>query len=517
MRILLINPPVLAVFEPWYDTPDFGRVGLAYVAAWLRQFPGYEIRILDAKFERLNFVQVLEKVRDWQPDLVGFTAYTNEIKPAAYQAALIKRDFPKIITVIGGVHVTSIPVQTLAEFPSFDLGVVGEGEETFHKLCETLQSGGELNQVAGIVFREGEEIRQTQARPRILDQNSLPFPAWDLMPPAETYFIQTIRGCPFDCQFCMNPNGRVARKRSVENVLEEIELLIEKYHPKRISFGDELFSVDMKRTHDLLDLMIAHRVGDRTSWDVQTHVKYVDFALLKKMKEAKVTRVEMGVETGDESKLKSMGKGTNFTMIMDAVNASRRAGVTTGMFFLFGHPNETENSLKETIRMAVKTNPHLPMFGLMTPYPGTEIASLAAEGKGGYRLLTTDWDEYNKQIGGAMEFANLSRRQIEKFQLIAYASVFLRNGRFMDFVKFVWEYRWGAWAVLKKVFSGKKKLADFQKKPADYETMINSPGPVKISEMVTAFQEWKDIQRDEMIRAKREKPELLEAVKVGKS
>ena len=90
-KVLLINPPVLAVLEPWYDTPSFGRVGLAYVAAYLRQSRGFDVRILDAKFERLDFQQVLEQVIQWQPDLVGFTAFTNEIKPAAYQAGLIKR------------------------------------------------------------------------------------------------------------------------------------------------------------------------------------------------------------------------------------------------------------------------------------------------------------------------------------------------------------------------------------------------------------------------------------------
>src|SRR5690606_15620109 len=101
-------------------------------------------------------------------------------------------------------------------------------------------------------YRAGKEVLQTTSRERILDQDSIPFPAWDLLPPSETYFIQSIRGCPFNCLFCMNPGGRVARKRSVENVIEEINWIIRDFKPKRISFGDELFSVDMQRTHRLL-------------------------------------------------------------------------------------------------------------------------------------------------------------------------------------------------------------------------------------------------------------------------
>ena len=88
----MINPPVLTVFEPWYDTPDFVRTGLAYIAGYLRQFDGYDISIIDAKFERLNFEQVRERVREIDPDVVGLTAFTNEIKPAGYLAAHIKND-----------------------------------------------------------------------------------------------------------------------------------------------------------------------------------------------------------------------------------------------------------------------------------------------------------------------------------------------------------------------------------------------------------------------------------------
>ena len=93
----------------------------------------------------------------------------------------------------------------------------------------------------------------------------------------------------------------------------------------------------------------------------------------------------------------------------------------------------------------------------MSPFPGTEIAKLAARGEGGYRLVTTDWNEYNKQIGGALEFANLTRRQIEIMQIKAYSSVFLKNHRYVDFVKFLWHYRVGAFSVLKKIVGIRSK------------------------------------------------------------
>lgn len=188
---------------------------------------------------------------------------------------------------------------------------------------------------------------------------------------------------------------------------------------------------------------MLRNVGDYVTWDLQTHVHYVDQAMFSQFKRAKVKRVELGIETGDDELLRKMGKGTNLQKILMACEAAKKEGVNIGTFFLFGQPNESTSSLNATIKLAVKINPDLPMFGLMTPYPGTEIAKMAAQGEGGYRLLTTNWDGYNKQIGGAMEFANLSRRQIEWIQIMAYAKVYLYNYRFIDFLRFVWEYRKG--------------------------------------------------------------------------
>jgi radical SAM superfamily enzyme YgiQ (UPF0313 family) len=501
-KVCLINPPVLAVLEPWYDTPDFGRTGLAYLAGYLRRFPNYEVHIIDAKFERLDFEQVLQRVLDLQPNLVGLTAFTNEVKPAAYLAALLKQRQPDISTVIGGVHVTALPIETLEEFPFFDMGVVGEGEETLLELCEALRNGCALDNVKGLVLRTTEGIFQTGPRLRILDQDNIPFPAWDLLPPAKTYFMQSIRGCPYNCLFCMNPNGKVARTRSVANVMEELMWIVETYKPERISFGDELFSVDMQRTHELLDAMIKHGIGKRVKWDVQTHVHYVDETLFKKFKAANVDRVELGVETGDENALRKMGKGTKLETILAACEAGRRAGVPIGTFLLFGQPDEDLNSLQKTIDIAVKINPAIPMFGIMTPYPGTEVARMAARGEGGYRLLSTDWDEYNKQIGGAMEFASLTRAQIEWMQVKAYLLVYLRNYRFLDLVRFIWSYRAGAWEVLKKIVLRRKQLTESIQKPKDYDELLSKGQQSHPLQLISSREQWQQAQKAELMRAR---------------
>jgi len=198
----------------------------------------------------------------------------------------------------------------------------------------------------------------------------------------------------------------------------------------------------------------------------------------------------MGIETGDEEKLKSMGKGTNIKMILNAAKAARKAKLPINTFFIIGQPNETVKSIKKTINLAIEINPNLPVFGIMSPYPGTEIAKLAASGEAGYRLVTTDWDEYNKQIGGALEFANLTRRQIEKMQVMAYTKVFLCNHRYVDFIKFVWHYRRGAWFILMKALGLKRKKEYIEIGDISKRIKLDEAGKQEIVKATTSWQSW---------------------------
>lgn len=454
LRVLLINPPPFEVVEPWYDTPSFGRHGLACLAGYLREQDGFSLHIIDAKLERLSFAEVTARALEVAPDVVGLTAFTNEIKPAAKVAEAIGAALPGAVIVIGGVHVTALPERTLREFPAFDVGCVGEGEVTFHELCAAIRDRTPLAAVNGIVYRDpstGGAIRRTTDRAKIQDLDILPLPAWDLLPRADEYWVMTQRGCPFTCKFCVNPNGRLPRQHSVPRVMAEMSNILDRYAPRKLWFADEIFGVNIDYTRGLLQAMIAAGVGKRTTWWAESHVRFVDYALFVQMREAGCVECGLGIESGDEAALKNLGKGTNVQMVVDAFTAAKRAGVGTIGFFIFGHPNESVRSIRATIDLAVRLNPAIPIFGVMVPYPGTEVARLAARGEAGYQLLTDDWGEYNKQVGGALAFAGLSRRQIEMLQLRGYFEVFLRNHRYRELVGFLWRYRVAGVRILAKL------------------------------------------------------------------
>ena len=497
LNVVLVCPPPLAAIEPWVDTPSYARDSLAFLAGSIRSIPGVNVLIIDAKFEQLSFQETVTRILAFNPHIVGLTAYTQEIKPAAYTAGLIKKQNPDIITVIGGVHVTAIPRQTMLEFPTFDMAVIGEGELTLSELCIALQNDLPVKEISGLLYRHDGKIVATPGRERLSDMDSLPMPAWDLMPKAPVYFMHTQRGCPFNCTFCMNPNGRVARSRSVELVLDEMEYIINTFAPPHINFGDELFSVDMERTSRLMDGIVARGLHKKITWDAQTHVKYVNLELLRKMKKANIYQLDMGVETGDPERLKEMGKGTHRELIIRAFADAHKAGVKTGGLFIFGHPNETVASIRNTIDLAVKINPTLPMFGSMAPYPGTEVARLAASGKAGYKNLSPDWDDYKMRLGSGLTYTDLTKQQINILMLEAYLKIYLVNFRLLDFAKFVWSYRKGALQLVLKILKREDVLSERIKKPDGYDLILNSKYQVTNEDMVKSREDFWIIQQQE--------------------
>lgn len=510
IKVLLINPPVINVIEPWTDEPKYVRTALAHLAGYLREKIDVEIKVIDAKFQRLQFEEVVEIIDDFKPDIVGLTAFTSEIKPAAYLAALTKKLNPNILTVIGGVHVSTLPKETLQEFSFFDIGVVGEGEITLKEIIEFKQGKIPLKNIKGLVYRnEINELVQNPPRPNIIDQESLPLPAWDLLPKAEMYYIQTEKGCPFNCQFCVNHNGRVARKRSPKKVIEEFEFLIDFASPEFINIGDEIFTVDMPRAYQIMELMIQKNIHNKIKWDVQTHVKYIDEPLMKQFKKAKIYELHMGVEAGDEISLKNLGKGNTKETIMRAFDLARKEKVKTGAFFILGHPNETIQTMQNTINFAAEVNPDVPMFSIMVAYPGTEIARLAAQKKQGFAGISKNWDDYRFRIGGSIWYENFNKQQLEWMLIKGYLKVFIQNFRFFELWKFAWKYRVTAFTLLKKVVTGKDVITEYSPPPADYHKILNTTYITSDEAMVDSKTNFSSILNQEMKDVKSKYPDLV--------
>jgi radical SAM superfamily enzyme YgiQ (UPF0313 family) len=422
-------------------------LGLGYLAASMRA-RGLECDVIDAKLERLSSNAVLRRIAEGPYDIVGFTAMTHEIAEAGKLAGLIKIKKPTTTTVVGGVHATALPAETLRNFPSFDVLVHGEGEVTLADLVGAIRIGSGLDGIAGVAYRSGGTVVVNPSRPWADDLDALPFPDYSQFSPCRKYHVITARGCPYHCVFCMSPYGRTAvRVRSPENVIEELAR-IESFHPRTVKFNDETFGINRLRAIRLLDL-IREEGLHRTKKVASMRADHVDAELLTKMKEAGFCYVDYGVETGNRDVMKRIRKGLTLERVEEAVRLTKQAGMMVGANFIIGHPGETWETAMQTIDFAVRLNADVNAIGLMVPYPGTEVADMVKTGQGGYRLLSGEWADYNKQLGNALELTSLSRREMERLQLIGYLKVPLWNLRVLDFLRFCWHHRRAAVAYLR--------------------------------------------------------------------
>jgi radical SAM superfamily enzyme YgiQ (UPF0313 family) len=452
MHVALVNPPPRQRVDQ-FDTPDFGRVGLAFLAAMVRRDPAHTVEIIDARLERLRLDDVLDRLRAGAPGVVGLTAFTNEVHAAARVARRVKRALPGAVTVVGGPHVSALPEATLEEFPEFDVGVVGEGEHTFDALVRRLAARAPLDDVAGLVYRRAGRPVRTAPRADEPDLDRFPRPAWELMPPSRRALLVTQRGCPYACAFCQNPAGRRVRQHSVARVLDDIAFLADR-GAEELMVCDEIFTVDAARTEALLDAMIAADVGRRVRWWAQTHVNTASARIFAKMRVAGCFRVGLGVETGDAAILRASHKGSTRAKVVAARAMARAAGLPVEGLFILGHPHETRATALRTVDFAAELDPEVPVFSTMVPYPGTEVAAMAERGEGGYRLLSRDWDDYLNQLGHSLAFEHLSRRELELLQLYGYVKVFAANRRWGDLARFAWTYRAEGLAVVRKLVAG---------------------------------------------------------------
>lgn len=454
MRVMLINPPPINYVER-YDMPDYGHIGMAYIAGGLEQ-KGFkyndDLHVIDAKLARWKTPQVLAEIKRVKPRVIGITSYTFDILYAGRLARQIKEVDPNIWVICGGVHTSAIPAETLEKIQTFDIAMIGECEDTFFDVLTRIESGSRtFENIQGIAWREDKEIKCQSTITRYKELESLPYPAWHMLPPAYEYQIMSARGCPRACVFCMSPYGRkTIREMSPDRVIAEMEWVINTFKPGQYKFNDETFAFNAERMHKVIDMMIQKGFGKKTKFIASMRADKMEPGILKKMKEANFYAVEVGVETGDVAIMRKIKKGETIEETERAVQWVKEAGIKVMCGFIIGHPGETYDTTMATIDFASKLNPHVAAVGLMVPYPGTEVAEYAQKGLHGYKLLSTDWSDYNKQYGNALELVGLPRKTMERLQAYFYLKVFIANWRIWEAIKFIWQYRVAGWNFLMK-------------------------------------------------------------------
>jgi radical SAM superfamily enzyme YgiQ (UPF0313 family) len=218
--------------------------------------------------------------------------------------------------------------------------------------------------------------------------------------------------------------GRKVRFRSPVSVVSEMEECVNTYNIHHFEFIDDTLTVDKPRIMKICDEIIAS--GLKVRWGCTTRVHTVDKPLLIKMRQAGCFRINYGVESGNSEILKKIKKGITLDQAKRAVKWTREAGIESGTYFMLGHPYETKETIKETIKFAKELDPDLAGFSILTPLPGTEVMSMIERGEGGIRLVTQDWSKYVHYGNAVIEGNDFTREDLLKFQKKALLSFYTR-------------------------------------------------------------------------------------------
>jgi anaerobic magnesium-protoporphyrin IX monomethyl ester cyclase len=402
MRILLFHPRGYA-YNPHARAINavacvMPPIGVASIAAVLRK-AGHEIRIFDAAlFDRVSNEEWVKRIIDCQPDMVGFSATTAAFLDAMDICREVKRRNEKIITVFGGVHVSWGKELILQMFPEIDYVVAGEGEDAMAQLA----AGDAPGKIEGVFFRNGPQIEKGPDRTHLIDLDSLPFPAYDLIEgfphkylmPLFSYKrhpganIVSSRGCVYRCTYCdRSVFGKTFRWNSPDYTVDQIGRLRTDFGVRHIHFYDDLFTLNGKRVEELCTKLMSKKCG--VTYNCIVRIGYIDKNLIHLLKWSGCWMVSVGIESGDQTILDTHKEGLSLLKIVNDIEALHKSGLWVKGLFMMGFPGETEASIISTREFAMSLPLKDANMTAFTPFPGAPISETINE----YGKFDNDWSK----------------------------------------------------------------------------------------------------------------------------
>ena len=434
MKILLLRP----YFNFIFSQPN-PPLGLGYLASCLEK-AGHKVIILDLPIWRIPNNKINTYVERIRPDIIGITALT------AYYGGMkeLCHEIQDIPTVLGGVHVSSLPIISFKECDP-DFVIYGEGEVTFVELVEAIEAGKtNYDGIKGLHYKEGDRIKQTPSRSPIQNLDDIPFPAWHLMkpkwyPPDPHGLIMknypyapvlSTRGCPFSCTYCSSTNfwGNNFRRRSPKNVVDEIEFLIKEYNIREIHFWDDNFTLIKKHIIGICKEILERKLNISMSCPNGVRVDSLDKSILNLMKKAGFYSITLAIESGSQKILTNVKKNLELKNVQKAAILAKKMGFYLPAFFILGLPGETKETIKETIEISRRLPIDRPGFFIATPLPGSEDFKKWASNR---QLENFDWNsthfyKISQNNVENLEIINLNSEDLLKYQKEAYKLFYFR-------------------------------------------------------------------------------------------
>lgn len=382
-RILLIVPGS----HTFYGEPRYPSCGISMIGAVLLK-AGHQVHALDMRFSRISDDRLMEEIRIFQPEILGFTVTNWDVLEAVRLAGEIKSLLPDVTVVFGGPQPSLCPVETM-QYPEVDILVRGEGEITTVELVEALEKTRPLAEISGIAYRDSNgQPALTGGRSLIKDFSQLPWPAYELFDPP-TYRaagelrlgIAGTRGCPYGCTFCTGRKvmGRRIRCRPPADIVAEMTHWNKTFGITHFCFVEDNLLGRPKHGIELLDELERAHLPVTYSLEVGVRADALTKSICERLKRTGCTTVAIGIESVDPVVLKLVNKGESMEAINRGIRAAKAAGLFVKGYFIVGLPGDTREKVGQAVAYARREKIDMPRFALAQAFPHTELADWVAK------------------------------------------------------------------------------------------------------------------------------------------
>ncbi len=434
-RVLFVEPPK----DYWFLMGEYlpPPTGLLALAAYVeRELDDVEVAVLDCQAEAKDWKGVESRIASYAPHIVAATGFTCNVFVCARVAETAKRVDPAIVTVMGGQHFSLLDSESLTSFPEIDFIARGEGERTFVELIRALQGKGDLGRVDGLTFRKDDQVVRNPNRELIEDLDSLPYPAYHLveenlskyhftgMAGRSRYLIlEASRGCWHRCSFCTqwrHWNG-TWRTKSPRRIAEEMAHMRDDLGAGFIWLTDDNFEY-RKRGEELVDQLRAKGFDDTFAWFFQSRSDEIvkNPETVSKLRKVGNNWQLIGVENSSSKTLEDFNKGETVDDAIRAVRILKENNIFSQAMLIIGSRKDDHASIERLRAFANELDPHLAIFTVLTPFPGTQVYEDAL--RNGW---IEDWNFGHYDMAHAiMPTESLSREEVQRELYTCYKEYF---------------------------------------------------------------------------------------------
>lgn len=480
MKILLLRPDS----EVYTSTPPLGILSLA---AYYREKGSYEVEIFDGRAHTATISQIVDRVLEIKPDVVGISLFAMERLEGHEAAHEIKKALPGMTIVCGGAYPTTQHEEVLAN-PSVDFAVIGEGEITGIELLQALEEGQLPDAIPGVAWRHNGETNRPEMRPFISDLDQLPHPAWDLLDLEFYYYnpnkpapmnlyqknprsapVLTSRGCPYRCVYCHNLFGKKLRRHSIDYILDEITYLHEKKGAEEIEIVDDIFNLDVEWTRQFAQAILSRNLKLNFSFPNGLRADRMTEEIVDLLVQIGTYRVVYAVETGSPRIQKEIRKNVDLEKARKFINYTASKGISIGAFFILGFLDETEEEMRQTIDFACHSRISTASFFILTPFPGTEVYQQALD-----RAIHVEKANYTHYYALSANLSKVPEKKLLRLRTYAYLRFYgnplrlIRMFRTTPVHRYFFKTLWTAFIYffIRPKNKPRRDIADFLLRPA---------------------------------------------------